>query len=518
MAEREFDNVQINVEFETAEELRNLTSGESLNSALGKADRAITEIKSLKEDIESKSLHFFDLDVSARDEYKLFSIPTETVGAWYTCTSGCIVLFKTNGNVLPSETAFLIVDYTAIEYNNVENGEALISWASISKTKTGGSSYLSSSIKYALDVEKKELVFLTSDTVVGRNVSYAIVKSPVSGVNIINEIVGYGEFKNAKTIPQAVIPGLNSTFAEVREEIASLKAVSGKQTSSTNASGGKNVYTITFADGSTSDLNVYKGAKGDKGDTGADGAKGDKGDTGAAGAKDDKGDTGAAGKDGLTTAVSIGGKKYTQVDGTITIPDDAFPAFDDIKKNLFKEIITPTQGTPSAPFKRLDLIKYDFTNSNSSSLVFSFLITSAIKGISGILTMVVTDSNTEKIAVYAYWNYMTVFNPTNALQLIDSVYYRIEGNTVFLGLLRLHTGDVAKFIMLDNPYVDRVDGITITYPNTAALMDGTEVTNFPVGQLMSPEEASVQSVNSQELSTLSDTVDALLIAMLEGDD
>lgn len=59
----------------------------------------------------------------------------------------------------------------------------------------------------------------------------------------------------------------------------------------------------------TLNLVLPKGAKGDKG---ADGTKGEKGD---------KGIDGTNGKDGLTTAISINGKTYNHVNGTITLPN-----------------------------------------------------------------------------------------------------------------------------------------------------------------------------------------------------
>jgi len=88
-----------------------------------------------------------------------------------------------------------------------------------------------------------------------------------------------------------------------------------------------------------------KGDKGDTGETGPQGPKGDTGETGATGAqgpqgiqgeqgiqgpkgdKGDKGDTGATGPqgpkgdDGLTTDIVVNGNTYTQVDGTITLPN-----------------------------------------------------------------------------------------------------------------------------------------------------------------------------------------------------
>lgn len=65
-----------------------------------------------------------------------------------------------------------------------------------------------------------------------------------------------------------------------------------------------------------------QGPKGDKGDTGAQGAKGDKGDSGAQGAKGDKGDTGAQGLRGDTGATGpqgpVGPQGFTGADGLTT--------------------------------------------------------------------------------------------------------------------------------------------------------------------------------------------------------
>ncbi len=107
-----------------------------------------------------------------------------------------------------------------------------------------------------------------------------------------------------------------------------------------------NASQITFSDGQTFqsklDAGTLKGEKGDTGEQGLQGEqgpkgdKGDKGDPGIQGEigpqgiqgpKGDKGDTGeqgpagANGQDGLTTAISVNGNTYTQVNGTITLPD-----------------------------------------------------------------------------------------------------------------------------------------------------------------------------------------------------
>ena len=80
-----------------------------------------------------------------------------------------------------------------------------------------------------------------------------------------------------------------------------------------------NASQIQFADGQTFqaklDNGTLKGEKGDKGDTGAQGPQGLKGDTG------EQGPAGTNGKDGLTTAISVNGTTYTQIDGVITLPN-----------------------------------------------------------------------------------------------------------------------------------------------------------------------------------------------------
>lgn len=71
-----------------------------------------------------------------------------------------------------------------------------------------------------------------------------------------------------------------------------------------------NANQITFSDGQTFQAKLDNGTlKGEKGD------KGDKGDQGA------QGPAGANGQDGLTTAISVNGTTYTQVDGLITLPN-----------------------------------------------------------------------------------------------------------------------------------------------------------------------------------------------------
>lgn len=79
----------------------------------------------------------------------------------------------------------------------------------------------------------------------------------------------------------------NGSGAPVWANVSVNGIASITQTSSSNASGGSNVWTATMTDGTTATFTVKNGTqgpKGDKGDTGAIGPQGPKGDTGPAGA------------------------------------------------------------------------------------------------------------------------------------------------------------------------------------------------------------------------------------------
>lgn len=100
-------------------------------------------------------------------------------------------------------------------------------------------------------------------------------------------------------IPQPVISGGGGGSA----------IIDGRQTESSTADGGRNVFTFYKEDGTTTDLLVYNGTKGSTGDTGPQGStgpqgpqgvKGDTGDTGPQGPKGDTGDTGPQGPKGDT--------------------------------------------------------------------------------------------------------------------------------------------------------------------------------------------------------------------------
>ena len=113
-----------------------------------------------------------------------------------------------------------------------------------------------------------------------------------------NQLSGYAKKSDIPTVPTNYLTG-------------------GSQTSKSTADGGKNVYTFTKSDGTTSTLEVLNGSKGsqgiqgpkgDTGDTGPQGEQGPKGDTGATGPQGPKGDTGATGPPGTTVYSNMSGK------------------------------------------------------------------------------------------------------------------------------------------------------------------------------------------------------------------
>lgn len=77
-------------------------------------------------------------------------------------------------------------------------------------------------------------------------------------------------------------------------------------------------YRITFTDTTHFDFVISDGAQGEQGIQGIQGAQGIQGIQGVQGIQGEKGDTGA---DGLTTSIDLNGETYTQVGGTITLPD-----------------------------------------------------------------------------------------------------------------------------------------------------------------------------------------------------
>ena len=92
-----------------------------------------------------------------------------------------------------------------------------------------------------------------------------------------NQLTGYAKLSDIPTVPTNYLTG-------------------GSQTSKSTADGGKNIYTFTKSDGTTSTLEVLNGTKGSKGDTGATGPQGIQGPQGL---KGDTGDTGPQGKQGI---------------------------------------------------------------------------------------------------------------------------------------------------------------------------------------------------------------------------
>lgn len=93
------------------------------------------------------------------------------------------------------------------------------------------------------------------------------------------ELLGYAKLSDIPTVPTNYLTG-------------------GSQTSKSTANGGKNVYTFTKSDGTTSTLEVFNGTKGSKGDTGPQGPQGEQGIQGIQGPQGLKGDTGAKGDTG----------------------------------------------------------------------------------------------------------------------------------------------------------------------------------------------------------------------------
>lgn len=112
------------------------------------------------------------------------------------------------------------------------------------------------------------------------------VNVPVKGL----EAAAYKDVDDS--IPVNTVSTNIPTSAAVAAAIAKIMLISGEQTSTSDESGGENIFTLSFADGSTAELKVLNGLQGPAGATGADGAKGDKGDKG------EKGDTGETGPQG----------------------------------------------------------------------------------------------------------------------------------------------------------------------------------------------------------------------------
>ncbi|MCQ2464675.1 MAG: collagen-like protein [Oscillospiraceae bacterium] len=116
------------------------------------------------------------------------------------------------------------------------------------------------------------------------------------------ELLGYAKLSDIPTVPTNYLTG-------------------GSQTSKSTADGGKNVYTFTKSDGTTSTLEVLNGTKGSQGIQGIQGVKGDKGDTGDTGPQGPAGTNGTNGKNGTngTSAVWFTGTAVTGTASSITV-------------------------------------------------------------------------------------------------------------------------------------------------------------------------------------------------------
>lgn len=107
----------------------------------------------------------------------------------------------------------------------------------------------------------------------------------------------YNDLSNKPTIP-TVDSSLSTTSTNaiqnkaVTTAINAVKAVSGSQTTTSTADGGTNVYTITYADGTTSTLSVKNGSKGSTGATGPRGPQGEQGVQGEVGPQGPQGPNG----------------------------------------------------------------------------------------------------------------------------------------------------------------------------------------------------------------------------------
>ena len=110
----------------------------------------------------------------------------------------------------------------------------------------------------------------------------------------------YNELSNKPQIGGTELKG-NLSLSDIGAMPAQTVLTGGSQTSKSTADGGKNVYTFTKSDGTTSTLEVLNGSKGSKGDTGPQGPQGEQGIQGIqgpAGKDGAKGDTGATGPAG----------------------------------------------------------------------------------------------------------------------------------------------------------------------------------------------------------------------------
>lgn len=163
------------------------------------------------------------------------------------------------------------------------------------------------------DVEEVGSKIPTSTSQLKNDSSFATtgaVKAVEDKIPDVSAFATESYVKNA--IAQAELNGGDSEidlsgFATKDEVIVGLE-----QTTKSTESGGVNIWTATFGDGSKSTFVVQNGDQGEKGEQGTQGEKGEKGDQGVQGLrgeKGEKGDTGAQGPQGIQGIQGIQGEK-----------------------------------------------------------------------------------------------------------------------------------------------------------------------------------------------------------------
>ena len=234
--------------------------------------------------------------------------------------SGNAVFYNTD-----SHTSFIEVSITngTQSFNMSEYNYQLV----ISKPdKTGYNN------SYTTTDNSKLVIALDSDMLsgIGNNIAQLYVMKTINAVNKVVTMIEFNYTVKAGNYTALAPESVNhdSMYIALRTDVDSILSKiengelgggSGSGLTATQAEQLTTAYEhsqsphITTADVNnavstyvTAHKEELKGAKGDKGDTGATGAKGEKGDTGAKGDKGEKGDTGATGANGITPTLKVG--------------------------------------------------------------------------------------------------------------------------------------------------------------------------------------------------------------------
>lgn len=291
--------------------------------------------------------------------------------------------------------------------------------------------------------------------------------SMITGLSTVATSGDYDDLTNKPTIPTRTSQLTNdsdfvdSAFVSRKIADASLSGgevdLSGYVTKETG-----NANQITFADGQTFqaklDAGTLKGDKGDKGDTGEQGPQGAKGDPGIKGEigpqgiqgpKGDKGDTGEQGpagtngKDGLTTAISVNGSTYTQVNGIVTLPN--YPT------------TGGGSGTSNVVFKDIAVNEiFEVKNSTSTEefgdVIISVTSLSLNEGATNTFTVKLDKSPTNSQTINLSVNNSNCIIDKSSLNF-TSINYNVEQTVTVTGV---HDA---------NSYVDKNSIITLSNPN-----------------------------------------------------